>query len=1154
MSRAAAFALKADSSSVARGAPAGLRVSKPGDAQEVEADRVAESVVHGGRVSGWSLSTSTDGAVQRDENTQGTSSVGEVAGKVAEALLATPKGKQAVDAVTSEITTPTGLAVTGAAVVGIVTGLAKAKKPLPAQLPAIPLDFVKPGLSAKLDYEGPVNAPTSASITLSFTPKAAHAAKGPSASERMRAETARIAADQAQFRAGMTVKGGGAGATDDKAFEEYQRQAMLKRMGSLLQVPGKTAGADVGKAPSAPAKVEPLKAPGAAPPASLKAQGPGTPTLELKPLPGLKDELNVQRKVAADTESEATGVADVDAVVRSPGKPLDASTRREMESRFGYGFERVRVHTDARAAESAQNLNARAYTVGSNVVFGSGQYAPESTHGRRLLAHELTHVLQQTGTPAQARAGVHLAPKMVQRHWWNDLYDEAKEWVLNKVRGWRGYPLICAVMGEDIFSGEKVERSATTILKGVLNLFDAGAAIWEKLQQVGNAIETAYRWLMKRIDELGLSWDYFKAIPGRIYDAVEWRHPHDSWDRVLAILEEPIDKLLTLAADIGRKVLDFIFQAALSVFGDTGRKVYEFLQKAGAVFGKIFAHPIDFAKNLLTAVVDGFKNFGAHILDHLKKGLSKWIFGELDVKGLTAPEDFSLKSIFKLLLQVLGLTYDQKRPLLVEKLGEPAVYFFETTGKVLTRVQKEGFSAIKDMIAEQADSIFESLKNSLENWVAKEIVTAAIGFVVKLSNPVGELIEAVRSIYEMVMFVIDKAQEIGKLISSVVDALGDIADGNTGPASQKVEDALEDSIPLVLRFMAGLLHLSGIGKSIRDIIHKIRAPIDNVIAKVLYFIVDKAKGLWDTAKEGFLKKLDDIKEWWNKPQKFLYDDEEHELIVEGDGAHPEVFVKSEKTALAKFLSDHHATKKQKDKALALAKKLHWNGKGKPQTVAKDEEGYKAFTQLRDLMDKLKGKVPESEYHCEEEQNSGFGGGSKAWAFLTTNRRKGSSPSGTDPAVWEDLGYLRAYEHKHYVRGHLISEKLGGPGQWSNMTPITNGSNQRMEKKVEGWLKEHTEPGVKGKERHFYRYQVAADYRNVRVPTTTGEIESAAMMAKADKAERRLHKVSWTVREAEVNDEGKWVLARGSSVKDENGSEAPPEVKNYSFDPTVRKED
>ncbi len=86
-------------------------------------------------------------------------------------------------------------------------------------------------------------------------------------------------------------------------------------------------------------------------------------------------------------------------VLRSPGQPLDPNTREYMEPRFGHDFSQVRVHTDAKAEESARAVNALAYTVGRDVVFGTGQYALDMAGMSRLLAHELVHVVQQSKTP-----------------------------------------------------------------------------------------------------------------------------------------------------------------------------------------------------------------------------------------------------------------------------------------------------------------------------------------------------------------------------------------------------------------------------------------------------------------------------------------------------------------------------------------------------------------------------------------------------------------------------------------------------------------------------------------------------------------------------------------------------------------------------------
>ncbi|MEH2236633.1 eCIS core domain-containing protein [Nostoc sp.] len=84
-------------------------------------------------------------------------------------------------------------------------------------------------------------------------------------------------------------------------------------------------------------------------------------------------------------------------VINSPGQPLDSKTLTLMESRFGYNFSQVRVHVDGASADSARALRARAFTSGGDIVFGSGEYAPTTSEGKRLLAHELVHVVQQGG-------------------------------------------------------------------------------------------------------------------------------------------------------------------------------------------------------------------------------------------------------------------------------------------------------------------------------------------------------------------------------------------------------------------------------------------------------------------------------------------------------------------------------------------------------------------------------------------------------------------------------------------------------------------------------------------------------------------------------------------------------------------------------------
>jgi hypothetical protein len=138
---------------------------------------------------------------------------------------------------------------------------------------------------------------------------------------------------------------------------------------------------------------------------------PAAPSSRPRLTPGHDAVLHLQRTAGnagvnaalAHDEDETSPVKDV--VGSGGGKPLDSETRSLMEARMGQSFGDVRIHTDGKASESAKAVDAAAYTVGTDVVFQSGRYQPNTPTGQRMLAHELTHVVQQkagpvAGTPA----------------------------------------------------------------------------------------------------------------------------------------------------------------------------------------------------------------------------------------------------------------------------------------------------------------------------------------------------------------------------------------------------------------------------------------------------------------------------------------------------------------------------------------------------------------------------------------------------------------------------------------------------------------------------------------------------------------------------------------------------------------------------------
>lgn len=126
----------------------------------------------------------------------------------------------------------------------------------------------------------------------------------------------------------------------------------------------------------------------------------------------------LSRRSTPQPSQPAVAPTSVRRVLEHPGEPLPGATRTLFEPRFGHDFGRVRIHHDALAARSAREVDAHAYTVGRDVVFGHGQYAPDSRPGRELIAHELAHVVQQGGTGTVTRAqpsGASAHPPTLQR-------------------------------------------------------------------------------------------------------------------------------------------------------------------------------------------------------------------------------------------------------------------------------------------------------------------------------------------------------------------------------------------------------------------------------------------------------------------------------------------------------------------------------------------------------------------------------------------------------------------------------------------------------------------------------------------------------------------------------------------------------------------
>jgi len=316
----------------------------------------------------------------------------------------------------------------------------------------------------------------------------------------------------------------------------------------------------------------------------------------------------------------------------------------------------------------------------------------------------------------------------------------------------------------------------------------------------------------------------------------------------LQAIDARIDELKAANAGLVDMVVGFVVGVI-----ETIRKLKEMLDtllaKIAGVIGDIIADPIGFLSNLIKGIKMGFDNFVGNIMKHLISGLLKWLTGALGPMGITIPEDiFSLKGIFSLVLQVLGLTWDYFRIKAVKLLGEPVVKAMETGFELFMIVKEKGIAGLWEYIKEQFSDLKEMVIEQIKSMIITEVIKAGVKWIIGLLNPVGAFIKAAMAIYEIVKFFIERAAQIFEFVNSVVDSIADIVKGNLSGAAQKVETALANSIPLIIGFLASLLGISGLAKKVQVVIEKVRQKIDKAIDKILSKVKKFGKKLFGKGK------------------------------------------------------------------------------------------------------------------------------------------------------------------------------------------------------------------------------------------------------------------------------------------------------------------
>ena len=271
------------------------------------------------------------------------------------------------------------------------------------------------------------------------------------------------------------------------------------------------------------------------------------------------------------------------------------------------------------------------------------------------------------------------------------------------------------------------------------------------------------------------------------------------------------------------------------------------LAKAAGVVGEIIKDPIGFLGNLISGIKGGVMAFMANIGTHLQQGLMGWLFGALGSAGITMPKSLDFRGILDLVLQILGLTWQNVKLRIVKAVGAPLMEKMEGTVGVFKDFATKGIAGAWEWIKDKLGNLEEMVLEPIKSFVTEKIVKSGIMWIVSLLNPASAFIKACKAIYDIVMFVVERGAEMMEFVGAVIDSIGAVAKGGIGTMISKIEGVLAKALPLAISFLASLLGLGGISEKIRSIIDTVRAPINKAIDFVVGGAIKTFKSMFKGA-------------------------------------------------------------------------------------------------------------------------------------------------------------------------------------------------------------------------------------------------------------------------------------------------------------------
>ncbi|MEX0290394.1 MAG: DUF4157 domain-containing protein, partial [Flavobacteriaceae bacterium] len=549
---------------------------------------------------------------------------------------------------------------------------------------------------------------------------------------------------------------------------------------------------------------------------------------------GEEEETNIVQRKGTDILEASSEVERGISANKNKGQALPQSTQQFMGSQIGADFSGVRIHTDETSQTLNNKLRAKAFTHENHIYFNKGQYNPESREGQHLLAHELTHTVQQ-GAAVQKKPMVSATKPKVQRFG----LSSALDYFADKAHNIPGFRMFTIVLGVNPINMSKVDRSAGNIIRAMVEFLPGGKLITDALDNHG-IFDRVSNWFKEQIDNLSITGTSIKNAIKKFLDSLSWTDITDLggvWDRAKPIVVTPINLMISTGKSLVKQMMEWVKEAILrplAVLAE-GTPAYDLLRVA------LGSDPITGDPYPPTAdnLIGGFmKLIGQEeVWENIKKGNAidrafAWFKGAMS--GL---KDFITTIPTTVIDTLKSLTWKD----IVLVAGA-----FEKIGKAFLNVAGKFMSWAGGTVLELLEILFSVVAPSVVPWLKK----AGGAFNSILENPigfVGNLVEAAKQGF------MQFAANIGKHLKK---ALINWLMGSLAGAGVYIPTSL--SIKEIIKFVLSVLGISWANLRIKLVKHlgepAVKA-LETGFELVTILVTKGPLAMWERIKE----QLSDLK-------------------------------------------------------------------------------------------------------------------------------------------------------------------------------------------------------------------------------------------------------------------------------------------------------